>query len=80
MDENIEKRDVITRPQHYNSGGIEPIKYIQSHKMGFCDGNVVKYVTRFKYKGSPIEDLKKAKQYLDWLIETEEAKLKQPSK
>ena len=62
----------ITKPQHYNKGGIEAIDYIkQQLGTGFgdyCAGNVMKYVHRFKYKNG-LEDLKKARVYLDWLIE-----------
>lgn len=43
--------------------------------MGFLDGNVVKYVTRFRHKNG-LQDLHKAKQYLDKLIEVEEQKIK----
>ena len=37
--------------------------------MGFCAGNVIKYIARHKHKGRPIEDLKKAKWYLERLIQ-----------
>lgn len=58
----------IDHPKHYNQG-IEAIEYIESHNMNFNEGNVIKYVTRAKYKGTYIEDLKKARWYLDRLIE-----------
>jgi len=56
--------------EHYNFK-IQPIEYIIANELDFCQGNVVKYVTRFKRKNG-LEDLKKARQYLDWLIEQEE--------
>lgn len=59
----------IINPKHYNAGKIEVINAIEAWKMGFCDGNVIKYVARHKYKGKPIEDLKKAKWYLERLIQ-----------
>lgn len=62
---------------HYQQGGIEPIDYIRSQGWldgGFGAGNVIKYVTRAQYKGEALKDLKKARQYLDWLIEIEEEK------
>jgi hypothetical protein len=60
--------DTVERPEHYcGDGGIEPIRYILSHRMGYCEGNVVKYITRWKQKGG-IEDLEKARKYLDFLI------------
>jgi hypothetical protein len=55
-------------PIHY-AGGIEPVKYITSHGMGFLEGNVIKYITRYKMKGTPKEDLLKAKAYLDLILE-----------
>lgn len=61
-------------PEHYNQG-IECWDYTTSHNMGFLDGNVVKYVTRFRHKNG-LQDLHKAKQYLDKLIEVEEQKIK----
>ncbi|EAC2566524.1 TPA: DUF3310 domain-containing protein [Listeria monocytogenes] len=49
---------------------MEPIKFIQSHNMNFEKGNVIKYVTRAgKKEGqNEVKDLKKARQYLDFLI------------
>ena len=61
--------DPINNPRHYTQG-IECIDYITSHGMSFCQGNVVKYVTRYKLKNG-IEDLKKAKWYLQRLIDEE---------
>tara|TARA_Y100000310_G_C20372772_1_gene664293 strand:- start:18 stop:257 length:240 start_codon:yes stop_codon:yes gene_type:complete len=55
---------------HYTHG-IEPIVYIESHNMSFNEGNVVKYITRYKYKSNPLEDLKKTKYYIERLIDVE---------
>ena len=62
--------DDIKKPMHYNQGGIEPIDYITKNEMSYCEGNVVKYVSRWRFKGG-IQDLKKAKQYIDFIIEKE---------
>ena len=62
----------VNHPKHYNRG-IEMRDYAYSHKLDFFEGNIVKYVTRWKDKNG-IEDLKKAKQYLDKLIELETLK------
>jgi hypothetical protein len=63
--------DAVTRPAHYQRGGIETIDYIKaSLGAGASDymiGNVLKYVSRFKDKDG-VRDLKKARQYLDWAI------------
>jgi len=55
---------------HYRQGSIQPIEYIHANDMDFFSGNVVKYITRWKYKNG-IEDLKKAKHYIDLLMEQE---------
>lgn len=53
---------------------MEPWDVIQHWGLGFLDGNVVKYVARWRTKNG-LEDLKKARHYLDKQIEVEEAKL-----
>ena len=63
--------DPINRPRHYcHRGGIEPIEFIQSNRLGFAAGNVVKYVIRYEEKGGVV-DLEKARWYLDRLIDEE---------
>lgn len=63
-DNDIEKvKEMVNHPIHYNQG-IEAIDYIESHKLSFCLGNVVKYITRAKHKGTELQDLKKASWYL----------------
>jgi hypothetical protein len=59
---------------HYRSRSIQPIEFILENDIGFCEGNVIKYVTRWKDKGG-VADLKKARHYLDFLIEREESKM-----
>lgn len=58
------------RPQvpHYQQAMIEPIDYILAHGMSYAEGNVVKYITRWRRKGG-IQDLLKAKDYLEFLIQ-----------
>lgn len=58
------KKEMVNHPSHYNQGSIEAIDYIESHKLSFCLGNVVKYITRAKHKGTELQDLKKASWYL----------------
>ena len=64
-----QKYDPVNRPKQYNQGGIEVYDFIKSNKFGYAQGNVVKYVSRYRYKGSPIQDLLKARWYLNKLIE-----------
>ncbi len=60
--------DNINHPRHYNShpGGVQPIELTQH--MSFCLGNVIKYTMRYELKGG-LEDLKKARWYLNKEIE-----------
>lgn len=55
---------------HYINKAIQPIVYIHANNLGFCEGNVVKYITRHKDKNGKA-DLEKAKHYIDLLIELE---------
>jgi hypothetical protein len=59
------QRDMINKPPHYTSAAIEVIDIIEAFKLNFHLGNVVKYVLREGKKGDPLEDLKKARWYLD---------------
>ena len=52
---------------HYSNLAIEPIDFITANNLGFCEGNIVKYIARWKAKNG-IEDLKKARWYIDFLI------------
>ena len=65
--------DNVNHPSHYNHGNIEVIDAINDWKLNFALGNVVKYVARADHKGRPVEDLKKAKFYLEYEITQREA-------
>ena len=54
-------------PRHYDVG-IPPVKFITSHGLGFLEGNIIKYIVRYKMKGNPVEDLHKARVYIDLLL------------
>lgn len=58
---------------HYKDKAIQPIIYIHANNLGFCEGNVVKYITRWREKNG-IADLEKAKHYIELLIELEQTK------
>jgi len=69
--------DTVNKPAHYNNGKVECIEAIDASMTdvefrGYLKGNVLKYVWRYLYKGKPLEDLKKARAYLDRLIESYE--------
>lgn len=63
----------ISHPKHYTSGDIEVIDAIIDWKLGYCLGNVVKYVARAGKKdpAKTEEDLRKAIQYLEFYLEKE---------
>lgn len=56
------------KPEHYKST-IEPIDFIVANNLNFIEGNIIKYVARYKKKNG-LEDLLKAQEYLKKLIET----------
>lgn len=58
--------------KHYKAK-IEPIKFMEENftkeeYVGFCKGNVIKYISRFDKKGTPVDDLEKAKVYIDYIL------------
>ena len=54
----------VSHPSHYNQG-IEVIDIIESWNLNFSLGNAIKYILRSPYKGKQIEDLEKARWYID---------------
>ena len=65
--------DMVNNPSHYNHKGVECIDAIEASMteeefQGYLKGNLMKYTWRYKYKGKPVEDLKKAEWYLKKLI------------
>lgn len=59
--------EAINHPDHYGGAEnpYEAIKVIEAWSLGFCLGNTVKYISRAGKKGDRIEDLRKARWYLD---------------
>ena len=69
-----DKLDMVNSPPHYNKAGIECIQAIAAATdtdgfQYYLQGNIIKYLWRYRYKDKPLEDLEKAKWYLDKLIE-----------
>ena len=58
------EKEQVTHPSRYNQG-IEPIEVIESWDLNFNLGNVIKYTLRAPYKENMIQDLEKAKWYLE---------------
>lgn len=66
------KNDVVNHPKHYTKGGVECIEAIKASMSpesfeGYLKGNALKYLWRYRLKGKPVEDLEKAKWYLNRL-------------
>lgn len=55
---------------HYKSMSIQPIRFIHANNIGYFEGNVIKYVSRWRKKNG-VQDLKKAIHYLELLIQME---------
>lgn len=53
---------------HYKDMPIQPVVFCEKNKLSFCEGNIVKYVSRWRSKNG-IQDLEKARHYLDMLID-----------
>lgn len=67
--EKQQNYDEVNKAYHYNQRKVETIDYIED--MGFLEGSIIKYVSRYEYKGG-LKDLQKAKYYLDKLIKNTE--------
>ena len=68
VDEKQSALDKQVSGSHYKEKGIQPIVYIHANNLGFCEGNVIKYVTRHKDKNGAA-DILKAIHYLELLLE-----------
>jgi len=63
--ENKKEKDMVNHPLHYTKGKIEVVDFIEDQNTTYFIGNVIKYCCRYRYKGNPVQDLKKARFYLD---------------
>jgi hypothetical protein len=59
--------------KHYLKYKIQPVEFIIKNNIGFCEGNIIKYILRFKDKGG-IADLEKAKHYIELLIDSSKSR------
>jgi hypothetical protein len=62
--------DVQVQGDHYKKLKIQPVTYIHANGLGYFEGNVIKYITRWRDKGGNA-DLLKAKHYIELLLELE---------
>jgi len=58
--------------EHYKGMVIQPVEFIQKNRLGFVEGNIIKYICRWRAKNG-IEDLHKVRHYIDLLIDLESA-------
>ena len=70
---SLHEDEEVTNPKHYVGLGITPLEYITANELDFLEGNIIKYVTRYPHKGG-VNDLLKARTYLEKLIEREVGK------
>jgi hypothetical protein len=70
----MDRDNAVDHPPHYGGADdpYEAIKVIEAWRLGFCLGNTVKYIARAEHKGATIQDLKKARWYLDRAIQRAE--------
>lgn len=68
MKDQVTVKDIQVGGTHYKDMAIQPIEYITKNNLGYCEGNVIKYVSRWKNKNG-VEDLLKARHYIDLLID-----------
>ena len=71
----MKSTDYQVAGDHYKKMKIQPIDYIMANQLGFCEGAIVKYISRWRDKGNGIDDLRKIKQFCDFIIESELEKL-----
>ena len=69
-EKDLERLKNVNHPKHYTNGKIERIDFINGNNMDYLEGNIIKYISRYKYKNG-LEDLEKARFYLNMLIERE---------
>lgn len=64
-DDGDDEPDMVNQPPHYTHSAVEPIDAIEAWGLNYRLGQVVKYVARHEHKGSALQDLEKARWYLD---------------
>jgi hypothetical protein len=67
--------DKIKEPTHYHRFAIQPVEFIMQNNLPYAEGNVVKYICRWRHKHKSregqLDDLKKARQYIDFILQQE---------
>ena len=63
------EEEPVDQQSHYTRFTIQPLEFCKANNLGYLEGNVIKYVCRYPYKGTPLRDLQKARDYIDHLID-----------
>lgn len=63
------KEEPVEQQSHYTRFKIQPLEFCKANNLGYLEGNVIKYVCRYPYKGTPLRDLQKARDYINHLID-----------
>lgn len=66
-EKDVDPLDIQHGGDHYKTKGIQPIEYITANNLGFCEGNIIKYVTRHEDKNGA-EDIKKIIHYAQFIL------------
>lgn len=77
---NDERPDMVNSPPHYKRGGMEVIDILEAWELDFRLGNAVAYLLRAQFKGAYVEDLKKARWYIDRALAYQEKQVKELSR
>lgn len=64
-----EEHNPVSNPMYYRIGGIDTLDFIIAKELGYLEGNIIKYLVRHRLKENSLQDLKKARYYLNRLIE-----------
>lgn len=70
MKSEAKATDIQIGGDHYKDFAISPIEFVVKNKLNYLEGNVIKYISRYKKKNG-LEDLQKAKHYIDLIMEFE---------
>lgn len=72
--EGLEMSDALKTQvggSHYVNMKIQPVEFITKNRIGFIEGNIIKYICRWRAKNNGIDDLRKVRHYIDLLIQLE---------
>lgn len=72
--DKVDAIEDVSKQAHYTRFKIQPLEFCKANDLGYLEGNVIKYVCRYPYKGAPLKDLLKARDYLDHLIAKQKEK------